>query len=413
MEAKIYFEQEIFQQLARELKRRYYLKGQFGSTIGLKNFVDTDTEPLRKLLGITAVRWQKKKSITIEELEQAIQKSALAISLFEFVELRIGEELLTKEMVDQAYDKTYSLFLSELGTIDEQFSQLLTTKQLQDWLSKTQGNMEVFRTVSRALNNLPLDYTRLPVFSYKMNGNPHSLDADRPEGTLLLQVLTAKSKTTEVFSSLSKTEQKNEIYMQFHLLKDDIMNFVAINGLLAYYGEEPDKMWQAACQNHHSWNVPLKEILPLKKIRPISGDTVLVVENSGIYSILLDRYPDLPIICSNGQFRHAVWVLLRKLVNSNVTLQYVGDMDPEGLLMAETLRNIFPRNIQYFTMTPSIFEAAKSKAVLSEKRVKQLDRLKDPILVSIAAQIKSGTVAYQEAFIEQLIDEIAVEFPWL
>lgn len=413
MEAKAYFKQEVFQRLAKELKRRYYLNGSFGISIGLKTFSDIDLEPLRKLLGVTEVQWQKKKSITVDELGRGIESSVLNQSLREFVEALIGEELITKEMVEDAYEKRFSQFLDELIAIDEQFIKLLATKQLQDWLPKAQNNMEIFIIVSNTLNNLPVEYTRLPVFAYKMTGDPHAFDEDHPAGSLLLQVLTAKAEITEVFNNLSKTEQKNEIYVQFHLLKDDIMNFVAINGLLANKDGKPDKMWQAACQNRHSWNVPLKEILPLEKIYPATGNSVLIVENSGVYSILLDRYPKLPVICSNGQFRYAVWALLRKLVSSDVQIFYAGDMDPEGLMMADTLKNAFPENVQFLAMTPGVFKAGKSQVVLSDVRLKQLKRLKDTTLINVAAQVEMGAVTYQEATIDALIAEIAVAFSWL
>lgn len=399
-----FFKSEIFQAIGKELKRRYYLKGDFGSTIGLSPYGSFNQEPLRGLLGLTAVQWGKKQRISLAAFSEALQNSVFELSVTGFVELVTGENLVTKAFVEESYASRYLNFLEKVTGISKAFPESLTKNQLQYWLDKTAGNEQIFIDVKKALDYLPDSYTRIPVFAYQMTGDPHRFDDNRPTGQLLLQMLMVRAKDTIVLENLSQTEQKNEIYAQFYLLRDDIMNFVALNGLIAYRDGKADLMWQAACQSRHAWNAPLKELLSVEKIAPYYGNQVLVVENSGVYSILLDQFPTLPIICSNGQFRYAVWTILRKLVNSGVTLYYSGDMDPEGLVMADTVAAAFPGNVHFAAMNLKGLQKAKNKGALSETRLKKISTLRNNELQQLANVItRDRVVAYQEAFIEDLI----------
>ncbi|MGL9970392.1 hypothetical protein [Enterococcus sp. DIV1420a] len=57
---KTYFKQPVFHLLGKELWRRYWLKGTFGSSLGLGIFRKIDSEPLRSFLGISILDWNQK-----------------------------------------------------------------------------------------------------------------------------------------------------------------------------------------------------------------------------------------------------------------------------------------------------------------------------------------------------------------
>ena len=170
-------------------------------------------------------------------------------------------------------------------------------------------------------------------------------------------------------------------------------------------------MWQGACLEQASWKIPLKEILRMQTIYPASGNQVLVVENSGVYSILLDELPEIPMICSSGQFTYAVWKILRKLTESNTRIYYVGDMDPEGLVMAQQLLQTFPKHAQTIAMDKTNFKIAKQKTQISDTRLKKLRLIKEPHLNEVANLIQeTQEIALQEGFIEELIWQVLAVF---
>lgn len=404
-----FFNKPIFFLLAKECHRRYYLNGDFGKSIQIKSLGKVDTLPLAQFLGYTPLEWRKKKQLSILEFEQALTESILSWTIVDFITFLIKEELILKADVNKQNEDRYMQFLNKLETIDPLFCRQLTDKQLQSWFKKEEMSWDSFKIVADALKNLPKKYTRMPVFAFQQTGDPHAFDEGTETGNLFLQVLTTYS-TADDSTEIAETEHKHQLLGEFYLLRDDIKNYVAASGLLGYK-EDRNEMWYQACLTQCSWNIPLKEILQTTTIQPFVGNKVLVVENSGVYSILIDRFPDVPIICSSGQFTYAVWCMLRKLVASKTQLYYVGDMDPEGLIMAQKLLKLFPDHAQTIGMSLVNFTEACTEVKLNERRYKKLRAIEDVQLKEIAQYMQqTQTIAMQEGFIELLIEEITEVF---
>lgn len=47
-------------------------------------------------------------------------------------------------------------------------------------------------------------------------------------------------------------------------------------------------------------NMPLRELLKIDKVVPAEGSQVYIVENSGVFSSLLDIVPNAPLACTHG-----------------------------------------------------------------------------------------------------------------
>lgn len=410
---KEYFKQPVFYLLAKELWRRYWLNEGFGSSLGLSLFSKVDTEPLRGFLGITVLAWNQKKRIRIADLEQAFAESVLKWTVSDFVVFVMNKPLALKKEYELSEETALKQFKEAVIGIDSRFA-LLTARQLKEWWKKELPDMIIFEQVSVALQCLPKnEFVRLPVFAYKITGSPHTFDEIKDGGQLFLQMLIAmSSQMSEGLAELEKTEQRHGLLNEFYLLKDDIMNYAAIRGLTALDSEKREnQMWRQACIEGVSWNVPLKEILRMSLVRPYAGKKVLVVENSGVYSILVELLPEVPILCSSGQFTFAVWQLLRKLALTGTTIYYSGDLDPEGLGMAQKLKNAFGSQLQFLGMEQQYFQIAKTEIPLSASRLKKLKSLKEDQLMELGALIhEEKQVAYQEGFLQELIIEVKQEF---
>ncbi|MFI3621166.1 TIGR02679 domain-containing protein [Vagococcus fluvialis] len=404
----LFFEQAIFKEMAKTLHRRYYLKGDFGKSMGLTNFSDSEKEPLRQLLGVTPVQWTTQKTISLALFEIALSESSAHWDLTEFVSYLFGPLKLKSE--EMAIEKErFTFFLKEINDINPLFQEKLSQSQLQTWFHRKDGNLIYFEQVNKALKQLPNDYLKLPVFSYNVTGNSHTFDANSPAGDLLLQVLSTLAESNqELYEQLSEVEIKNNVLKEFYLLRDDINNYVTIRGLVGFKGTKRSEMWYQACLEDCSWNVPLREVLRMDKIESLYDYPIIIVENSGIYSILLDRCPDIAMICSSGQFSLSVWLLLRKLKESNQTFLYVGDLDPDGLLIAQKLLNMFPNNSKTIGMTISNFKVAQSRVkTFDESQLKKLNTITEPVLLEVANEIKmTGNIGLQEGFLYELIKEI-------
>src|SRR5690606_27551254 len=87
----------------------------------------------------------------------------------------------------------------------------------------------------------------------------------------------------------AQTELISDLLWQYHLLRDDIQNFVTQANLLAYDRNRLLPVWKAAADERSVLNVPMRELIKADKVIASEGSSkVFIVENSGVFSALLD-----------------------------------------------------------------------------------------------------------------------------
>jgi hypothetical protein len=92
-------------------------------------------------------------------------------------------------------------------------------------------------------------------------------------------------------------------------------------------------------------------------------------------------------------------------------LYYVGDLDPEGLGMAQRLMDRFVGHVQLLAMDEVSFEQAARPTSISQQRMQQLRTLKEPSLIKIAKCIETThQIGLQEGFIKHLNKSIEALF---
>lgn len=120
----------------------------------------------------------------------------------------------------------------------------------------------------------------------------------------------------------------------------------------------------------------------------------------------MDVVEEAAIACTHGQFKVASWIFFEKLVESGCSIYYSGDIDPEGLLMADRLKKRYSENMVIWRMDKSDYVNAKSEESI-ENRIRQLKGIEDELLKGTAdILIKHGVAAYQEGLIDVLIADI-------
>lgn len=110
--------------------------------------------------------------------------------------------------------------------------------------------------------------------------------------------------------------------------------------------------------------------------RPDQPKVAFVVENSGVFSEILDRFGATrlqPIVCAHGQFKLACLMLLDKLAAAGITIYYSGDFDPEGLQMASRLLQRYPGQAVPWRYTVDDYGHCVSEVTLSGSCLKRVD----------------------------------------
>jgi uncharacterized protein (TIGR02679 family) len=275
----------------------------------------------------------------------------------------------------------------------------------------------------RALANLPDDYQRLPLFVTQIGGDPHSLDPDRAAEKLFLEglrIIRVSRGDPEEELSGSAVENINELLYGVKLLRDDLLNFVTCYGLAAFGETGEITYWREAVTVGAPLNIPLRELIRVTTLRPVGQDaenvtgdgkdfSVFVVENSGVFSALLDHVTvrRQPLVCLHGQFRLASWALLDRLTAGGAVLHYSGDLDPEGLQMAQKLLLRYPGQAVTWRMSVADYLRAGPAVPPAKTRLQKLASLQTPQLTPLAEALAAkGLAAYQEGIVTELTADL-------
>ncbi|MGI6006115.1 MAG: DUF2399 domain-containing protein [Ruminococcus sp.] len=99
----------------------------------------------------------------------------------------------------------------------------------------------------------------------------------------------------------------------------------------------------------------------------------------------------------NGQPRLSSLLILDLLTKGGTKVWYAGDFDPEGLLIAQKLKQYYQGEFHYWHMTAADYEKSRSREMISPRRLKMLDKIWDEQLTETAEAVKTEkTAGYQE-----------------
>jgi uncharacterized protein (TIGR02679 family) len=410
--------------LAQALLQRYIQLGRIGGSVRLENLASEEKEGLSLFFRKDYGR-QKSITISFQAFEKALRQTKFAdIAIIDFLHEYAGKKVYTRLETEQQYKQEKDQFFQAL---------MASHPEQEDWIrfiwKKGRGtrmihqlydeNPESLKTaighVCQALSNLPgkHQYARLPLFSQKIAQNPHYFDLDQTGGRMLLHALQYLQWQEGMLPSIRgslNAEEANELFQMFGLLRDDIFNFVTCIGMMGETKTEEHAVLAAANQMKAVLNLPLREVSKLSSCRPVYGNTVFIVENSGVYSELLDRWPfpePPPLLCTHGQFKLAALMLIDLLAERGAEIFYSGDFDPEGLLMAERLCKRAPGQIHPWRFGIEDYAACRANMTLPEERLAKLENITFPSLLPAKNEMmKTKKAGYQEKLVDSLLKDM-------
>lgn len=417
---QIFREEPGFLKLFSLFKEKYRSLGRIGGSISLKKFDNVELASIAGYLGQSKEKLLQKGSIPLLDFERELANTGFTDwSLLQLLEEVLQESILTKKEELEQEKWQEASFIKSLKEANPEFDWWFDWIQGKSpdtrwiWSLYKQNKAELagkLRIVSQAFSSLLKEgeSERLPVFSQRITGNPHYFDTNGIAGKLLLQCLYVdqilKGNRSAVMSN--SVEELNELLAEYGIIRDDLWNFVTCQGLLASRQNSIHPVWQAAVESQSVMNVPMKELSKIDKVWPNKGTNVWIVENSSVCSTIMDAVPNAAIVCTHGQLRLASWRLLDLLVQSGNTLFYSGDIDPEGIIIAERLKKRYKEQVVIWRMDKMTYETSLSNEDISS-RFSMLDGItslewKD-LLDTMRREMKAG---YQEAIVSNLISDI-------
>lgn len=423
--------EKAYDKLFKHFRKKYESLGRIGGTVSVSQFTDDELGEIAGFFGVSADRLRSKSSISIVAFGEQLAETRFAdLGLKAVLDAYFGEEIISKKQKRRQQEEQLRSVLNELKgrypRVTFWLDYLLEGSGERRWILQLAEEEPAYferlvSTLAGAFDMLPEAPERLPLFSQRVTGDPHAFDLHTDLGRLLLHLLALKSwrqagVTEQIdqghdespFSVPVSTEAINGLLQEHGIYRDDLLNYVTCSGFFAETEDGSHPVWEAAVTQQTVQIIPIRELVGLSRIYPAHGNDVWIVENSGVCATLLDHAPDSPIVCTNGQFTLAVFMLLDRLAEEGCILHYAGDLDPEGLGMAERLLDRYPEGtIQLWHMDTTAYRKSSPVKALSSERLEKLSGIMHTQLLDVAGEMRQIEKAgYQEALMEQMVADV-------
>ena len=404
----------------KAILERYRSLGRIGGRVTLNNLTLEEREVISNHLRIDMSNKQQ-VNFAVRDFEDSLSITRFAeFTLEEILAAYFDTELISKKEEISVLKRERSTFFEALvehykNSIAGQWLQAILSKEatgvnkvFQLYEREPQKLLRDIETVAQALHLLEkrkVDFWRLPVFSSLVTADPHAFDPGTDLGKLLVDALC----TLFELESPTSGEELAELLYGSGILINEILNFVTCAGLIAYKGDAVHPVWQSALKCNESLQMPLYNLTRLTKVKS-PKNVVFVVENPAVFASILDAFSEEkipPLICTAGQVKISGLILLDFLVAEGTKIYYSGDLDPEGLLIAQRLAKRYSESFNYWRVNEQEYVRYLSAKKLSSTRLAKLKNIDDPKLELLVQRMEiTGLATYQELFIPELIKDI-------
>ena len=422
-EAVEYFKKKpVYEKLFNEFKKKYESHGKIGGIAVLTGLSTGDKEDISSFL-MKDFTSEEEVRVSAKLFEKALLKSRFSsLTTLDILTRYFGIKLRTNKEKSEENEGKRAEYLAELTEYTDK-------AYIKEWLTGVfctgaDGAVVIARSYNADKNELKIILQKLikaipmlpyfqggkkkellAVFAAQAAGNPHFFD----DNTLAGNLLTAFLRDYFRFGyedDLSEAENRSKVLFKAGLIKDTLSNDVIVYGIR---GRCVDGSLHQGMEGFLHQKEPVKlSLLTLANLEETFTNSVdrrvYIVENPAVFSILTSRFPEKAFICSYGQIRRAVFMLL-DLFDKNTVFSYAGDFDPEGLLIAERLKKRYGDRLTFWKYEPEMYIKYISEEKLTMQRIKKLDGVRDAALLKIVELMREeGRAAYQESMLEEYVN---------
>ena len=204
------------------------------------------------------------------------------------------------------------------------------------------------------------------------------------------------------------------MYYNSNLLVDDISSIVLCKNIEAFTQNEK----HAGLSGFYKYNEPvfltLYNLINFKCIDEENPyKTVIILENPAVFMGIAQKckVKDFPLICTYGQVKLAGIMLIDLLINAGYKIYYSGDLDPEGIQIADRLKQRYKEKLNFIWFDKETYYNNISTVSLSDGRLKKLLGIKSEELKFISEEIKKNKrAAYEEKNIDNIVNFIETKY---
>ncbi len=248
---------------------------------------------------------------------------------------------------------------------------------------------------------------RLAVLGAEVTKNPHCFDRQNTAGRLLISALSYIYREEEP----AVQEDILALYYKAGIAPDDISSYTTCYGIHFYEGDREHEAYRHFIGKGEKYVLTLSNLSRLTRADS-SRKKVFMIENQMVFSQVCDEMggEEYAIVCTSGQLRTASLFLIDLLLKSECKLYYCGDIDPEGIEIADRVLARGNGRILPWRMTAQDYYRSISNEMLTEKRLNRLDKIANASLGELTALLKAEKRAgYQEHLIDLMVEDIKAE----
>lgn len=397
---------------------QYERLGYAGGSVVVENVKQEEMEAIGTFLGCD-LRKQKQIHIYWRQMQKAMDNSRFStcnieevFTLWKGKPLRIKKEERRKK--EEFENKTIEKVLEE--TKDTYFPMWweLQKKQYPEFFHKVKKllleDKETLLLCIQAIEQLPyLTHNKKPlaVFAAEISKDPHFFDKGMSY-QMLYKGICYRMKKEEP----NTLEEKNKLFYDAGLIRDDISNYCMLCHINAEIENQAHAGWNGFFMNYETWNVSLWNLSQIDKIKK-DIKKVYILENPSVYRMLCEygkkhNINDIGFLCTSGQLNLCAYILLDMLVDSKIQLYYSGDFDPEGIQIADKLKQRYKENIVLWHYEEHDYRKCISNKTISERRLLMLRNIKDFKLIQVSQRIEQEKRSgYQEKLIDVYKEDLS------
>lgn len=404
--------------LMGELRRKWESYGKVTGQITLKQ---TTEEERRMISGVVGKQFSESTvRVAFSDFEQGLQKTRFApIEMKTVLEAYFGISLHTnKEQEEKKRQEKEEFFEKYIHMQRESTLVVSWLKEMQkqkkygyqllskEYRNDRKGAEVLLRNVGDALMRLEKmeEESLLAVFAAEISGNPHYFD----KGTAAAQLLTHAVCFWKNMDVPGSSYEWRDCMQTAGLVSDNIASMIHAYGVQLETREGQHPAYDAFCRRKEPF------VLTAENLRTATGarayaDKVYVVENEMVFLYLAENVKEreVTLLCTSGQLRAAAFRLLSYLVQGGAEIYYSGDLDPEGMDIADRLWRRYGEAVHLWRMSAEDYDRSVSREQLSRQRLMKLEHLQNPVLRSAAERVcREKRAGYQENIIESLLEDI-------
>ncbi len=418
-EAVEYFKNDNgYLRLLKGIKNKYVSYGEMKGNVIITNPTKDERQALS---GLMKKDYSKNKTITINimKLQNQLQNTKFSgVDLKDIINTYFKEEIITNKDSKKKYQEELDEFFEEIleqnkeKNIYKYLKEIIENKNniyynLKKYYNKDKDSLEkALKNACMGINHLPKKNVRIPVFASNTINNPHGYDRKNLCGKIFIMLLSYINNVQVPKSS----KDLSELYYKNHLLVDDVSNMVLCRNIEGFV--ENRCLEHKGLKGFKEYNEPIYlTIYNLSNILGINENNkykkVLITENPAVFMEIAEKCKrkDFPLVCTYGQVKLAGIILLDLLVNAGYTLYYSGDLDPEGIQIADKLKQRYGESLEFIGFDIETYLKNISNMQVNETRINKLKHINSKELLETCNCLKKNRrVAYEEENIQNLID---------